>query len=52
MPDEFEAARPDLRPRLWARATLEHHRLLKLLGDPGGGETDQAAREAIGLGEL
>jgi hypothetical protein len=47
LPDEFEAARPDLRPRLWARATLEHQRLLKLLGDPGGGEID-APSESIG----
>jgi hypothetical protein len=47
LPDEFEVARPDLRPRLWARAILEHQRLLKLLGDPGGGEID-ATSEPIG----
>jgi hypothetical protein len=40
LPDEFAAASPDLRPRLWARATTEHHRLLKRLGDSGGGELD------------
>jgi hypothetical protein len=46
-PDEFAAASPDLWPRLWARATTEHHRLLKRLGDSGGGVTD-ASSEPIG----
>jgi hypothetical protein len=47
LPDEFEAASPDLRPRLWARSVLEHHRLLTLLDDSGGGELD-APSEPVG----
>jgi len=47
LPNEFEAASPDLRPRLWARADLEHHQLLKLLGDPAGGQI-HAPSEPVG----
>jgi hypothetical protein len=47
LPDEFEAARPDLRPRLWARAGLEQERLRGRLGDPGGGPGEPPA-EPIG----
>ncbi len=35
LPDEFEAASHDLRPRIWPRASLEHERLRGLLGDKG-----------------
>ncbi|MCA9222387.1 MAG: hypothetical protein KDA71_18800 [Planctomycetales bacterium] len=33
LPDEYEDARPDLRPRLWARAMLEQMRLQSLITD-------------------
>ena len=35
LPEDFEAARPDLRPKLWPRAALEHQRLRARLGEPG-----------------
>jgi hypothetical protein len=34
LPDEFDAARHDLRPKLWARAGLEQERLRSLAGKP------------------
>src|SRR5262245_14949862 len=40
LPADFDAARPDLRPRIWARATLEKQRLRGTLGETGGGLLD------------
>jgi hypothetical protein len=37
LPDDFEAASPDLQPRIWPRAALEQQRLRGLLGEPGAG---------------
>jgi hypothetical protein len=37
-PEDFEAARPDLRSRLWTRAAVEQDRLRRDLGDPGMAE--------------
>jgi hypothetical protein len=34
LPDEFEMARPDLRPKPWSRASLEQARLHAQLGEP------------------
>src|SRR5207237_173999 len=34
LPGDFEAARPDLRPKLWMRAMLEQQRLRARLGEP------------------
>ena len=36
VPEDYEAARPDLRARLWPLAALEKQRLRGLLGEPGG----------------
>jgi hypothetical protein len=36
LPGEFDAACPDLRPRIWARSALEQERLRGLLGDASG----------------
>jgi hypothetical protein len=35
LPDDFEAARHDVRPRIWSRAGLEQERLRGLLSDKG-----------------
>ena len=37
LPDEFDAASPDLRPRLWPRVALEQERLRGRLDDEDGG---------------
>ncbi len=47
LPGDFDAASPDLRPRIRARGFFEQQRLLKLLDDPGGAALD-AANEPIG----
>src|SRR4029079_16247067 len=36
LPKDFEAASPDLRPRIWARATLEQERLRGLISGRQG----------------
>lgn len=36
LPEDFESARPDLRPKIWPRAALERARLGGLLGEPAG----------------
>ncbi len=36
LPDEFDVARPDLRPRLWSRASFEQMRLRNLLDSERG----------------
>jgi hypothetical protein len=36
LPEDFESASPDLRPRIWARASLEHERLKSLIEGKDG----------------
>lgn len=40
LPDDFEAASHDLRPRIWPRAAVEQERLRDQLGDQGAGLSD------------
>ena len=40
LPDEFDAASHDLRPKIWARAGLEHARLHARLGKSGASASD------------
>jgi hypothetical protein len=47
LPDEFEAASHDLRPRIWPRAALEQERLRGLMGDKGARMADMPS-EPIG----
>jgi hypothetical protein len=47
LPDEFEAASHDLRPRIWPRAALEQERLRGLMGDKGARLADMPS-ESIG----
>ena len=47
VPGDFDAARADLRPRLYSRLTLEHVRLNKILGEVGP-DFDEMPSEPIG----
>jgi hypothetical protein len=47
LPDDFEAASHDLRPRIWPRAVLEQERLRGLVGDAGARLADMP-NEPIG----
>lgn len=40
LPDDFESASHDLRPRIWTRAAIEQERLRNRMGDQGGGLAD------------
>ena len=48
LPGDFDAARPDLRPKLWARAAFEQQRLRGLVEGTGG---DPAAMPSEPVGE-
>lgn len=47
LPDDFESAGPNIRPRVWARTTIENMRLGAMLNNPGG-ESDLPH---IGIGD-